>query len=152
DRARAQRRRRHRARPRLAAGDVNRPPSAGPREFPRSSVSVRHHSHAAAAGKGYGRPQGPPTEGVTMDRRTFLAAAAGGTGALFFGRYALAAVSTGPGPYGALGAADANGIRLPAGFTSRVVARSGQLVSGTGFVWHVTPDGGGCFPTPDSGW
>ena len=36
-------------------------------------------------------------------------------------RRASAAVVAGPGPYGALQAADANGIQLPAGFTSRLI-------------------------------
>src|SRR5262245_21310644 len=87
-----------------------------------------------------------------MDRRKFLAIAAGGTGAMFFGRYTFAAVTAGPGPYGALQAANSDGIMLPAGFTSRVVARSSQLVGDTGYTWHSTPDGGGCFPAPDGGW
>ena len=42
--------------------------------------------------------------------------------------------------------ADANGLLLPAGFTSRIVARSGQAVPGTGYTWHSAPDGGACFP------
>ncbi|WP_323371202.1 alkaline phosphatase PhoX [Streptomyces katsurahamanus] len=57
----------------------------------------------------------------------------------------------GPGPYGALGAADANGIALPAGFASRVIARSGQRVTGTSYSWHSAPDGGACFADGD-GW
>ncbi|MET9108860.1 alkaline phosphatase PhoX, partial [Streptomyces zhihengii] len=57
----------------------------------------------------------------------------------------------GAGPYGALGAADANGIQLPAGFTSRVIARSGQKVGSTSYTWHNAPDGGACF-TDGTGW
>jgi hypothetical protein len=53
---------------------------------------------------------------------------------------------------GPLLAADANGLMLPAGFTSRVVATSGQTVSGTSHVWHSDPDGGATFPTPAGGW
>jgi hypothetical protein len=45
---------------------------------------------------------------------------------------------------------DANGIRLPAGFTSRVVASSGQPVGNS--VWHPYPDGGATFSLPDGGW
>ncbi|MBW2313851.1 MAG: DUF839 domain-containing protein [Deltaproteobacteria bacterium] len=56
-----------------------------------------------------------------------------------------AAVVTGPGPYGALQAADANGIMLPPGFTSRVIATSTSLVAGTSYTWHVFPDGGATF-------
>ncbi len=53
---------------------------------------------------------------------------------------------------GPLQAADANGCRLPEGFSSRIVARSGQPVStNSDFVWHAAPDGGACYPTAD-GW
>ena len=72
-----------------------------------------------------------------------------GLGALMVG--SRLAGCTYNGPYGALRAADANGIRLPAGFTSRVVARSGTAVPGTTTVWHPAPDGGATFPTPN-GW
>jgi hypothetical protein len=54
--------------------------------------------------------------------------------------------------YGPLGPVDANGLRLPAGFASRVVATSGQELPGTGYVWHGDPDGGACFARPDGGW
>lgn len=47
---------------------------------------------------------------------------------------------------------DENGLRLPAGFTSRVVARSGTLVGDSSYVWHNAPDGGGVFTTGDGGW
>src|SRR4051812_19852923 len=56
------------------------------------------------------------------------------------------------GPYGPLLAADANGIMLPAGFTSRIVARSGQPVGTTGYSWHAAPDGGATFPATAGGW
>ncbi|MBL3670210.1 DUF839 domain-containing protein [Streptomyces sp. M2CJ-2] len=92
-----------------------------------------------------------------MERRTFLRASAmGGTGAVLGGAlwhsaaYAAPA-QPGTGPYGALGTADANGIRLPAGFTSRVIARSGQQVPGTSYTWHNAPDGGACY-ADGSGW
>ncbi|MEK6736697.1 MAG: alkaline phosphatase PhoX [Pseudomonadota bacterium] len=45
---------------------------------------------------------------------------------------------------------DQNGVRLPAGFTSRIVARSGQTISG--YRWHAAPDGGATFTTGDGGW
>ncbi|MDO8895247.1 alkaline phosphatase PhoX [Nitrosomonas sp.] len=45
---------------------------------------------------------------------------------------------------------DQNGVRLPAGFTSRIVARSGQPLFG--YTWHAAPDGGAVFATPDGGW
>jgi hypothetical protein len=59
----------------------------------------------------------------------------------------MAAANLGP-----LQAPDANGFRLPSGFTSRVIARSGQRVAGTTFTWHSAPDGGACFPASDGGW
>jgi len=51
---------------------------------------------------------------------------------------------------GPLRAADANGVRLPAGFTSRVIARSGQAVAG--YTWHRAPDGGATYATASGGW
>ena len=54
---------------------------------------------------------------------------------------------------GPLGMPDANGIRLPAGFTSRVVAVSGQApVAGSATTWHIFPDGSTVFPRAGGGW
>ena len=54
--------------------------------------------------------------------------------------------------FGPLGDADANSIRLPAGFSSRIVAISGQLpFEATDYMWHEAPDGGAVFST-DDGW
>jgi uncharacterized protein len=54
---------------------------------------------------------------------------------------------------GPLQAPDANGVALPAGFVSRVVARSGEpAVAGGEHEWHGAPDGGACFATPGGGW
>ncbi|MGW0871940.1 alkaline phosphatase PhoX [Streptomyces sp. NPDC002740] len=92
-----------------------------------------------------------------MERRTFLRAAAiGGSsavlgGTLWRGAAYAAPAQPGTGPYGALGTADANGIRLPSGFTGRVIARSGQTVSGTSYAWHNAPDGGACY-ADGTGW
>ena len=47
---------------------------------------------------------------------------------------------------------DANGLRLPKGFTSRRIATSGVTVPGTSYTWHPNPDGGACFPLADGGW
>ena len=47
---------------------------------------------------------------------------------------------------------DANGLRLPAGFSSRIVARSGHAPATGGYVWHPAPDGGATFATGDGGW
>ncbi len=90
-----------------------------------------------------------------MDRRSLLRATVLGASAValpFTGwSAAYAAARTGAGPYGSLRAADPHGIRLPAGFTSSVVARSGHRVPGTGYRWHDAPDGGATFPDGD-GW
>ncbi len=91
-----------------------------------------------------------------MERRDFLrVAVVGGAAAAFggasWGQAFAAGAQPGPSPYGGLLAADANGIRLPSGFTSRVVARTGQKVAGTNHTWHPAPDGGACF-ADGSGW
>lgn len=50
-------------------------------------------------------------------------------------------------------AADENGVRLPAGFSSRIVARASQpVIDGSSFEWHAAPDGGACFSVDDGGW
>jgi hypothetical protein len=94
-----------------------------------------------------------------MDRRSFLRAGLGGVAALAAGprlaaasTEALPPVRTAPLPYGALRPPDANGIRLPPGFRSRVVGRSRARVEGTAYPWHDYPDGGATFPTDDGGW
>lgn len=56
-----------------------------------------------------------------------------------------------------LGQPDANGVRLPAGFSSRILASAGIRVkrswfSWTGYRWHIYPDGGATFPAPGGGW
>jgi secreted PhoX family phosphatase len=91
-----------------------------------------------------------------VDRRAFLKASAAGAGLAvlgpkFLGRVLPAAYAA-DGPYGSLQAADPRGIQLPSGFSSRVVATSGQLVPGTSYIWHGAPDGGACFPVAGGGW
>lgn len=93
-----------------------------------------------------------------MNRRDFLRFSAVGGGALVLGpgfwrnAYAAPAVP-GPSPHGAMsGSPDANGLLLPAGFSSRIIARTGDFVPGTGYVWHTNPDGGACFAAPEGGW
>ena len=92
-----------------------------------------------------------------MERRSFLRGAVIGTSAAAFGGTLMAGAAyaapaqPGTGPYGALGSADANGIMLPAGFTSRVIARTGQTVTGTSYAWHNAPDGGACY-ADGTGW
>ncbi|WP_165831353.1 alkaline phosphatase PhoX [Abyssibacter profundi] len=55
---------------------------------------------------------------------------------------------------GPLQAANADGIQLPEGFSSRVVAvnRQPPIASNPGYLWHTDPDGGACFRTDDGGW
>ncbi|WBB79542.1 DUF839 domain-containing protein [Micromonospora sp. WMMD882] len=90
-----------------------------------------------------------------MERRTLLRGTVAGAvavaGSLWSGVASAAPAQPGTSPYGPLGAADGNGILLPAGFTSRVVARSRQAVAGTGYGWHDAPDGGACF-VAGTGW
>ncbi|CAM5705703.1 MULTISPECIES: alkaline phosphatase PhoX [Streptomyces] len=92
-----------------------------------------------------------------MERRSLLRAALiGGSsaalgGTLWRGAAYAAPAQPGTGPYGPLGSPDANGIRLPGGFTSRVIARSGQRVAGTSYTWHNAPDGGACY-ADGTGW
>lgn len=53
----------------------------------------------------------------------------------------------------ALKSEDENGVRLPAGFQSRVIARSSQpVIDGGSYFWHGAPDGGACFASADGGW
>src|SRR5262245_26772460 len=47
---------------------------------------------------------------------------------------------------GDLGVADANGVRVPAGFVTRIVAKTGEApVSSASFKWHISPDGGATY-------
>jgi uncharacterized protein len=93
-----------------------------------------------------------------MDRRSFLkrgSVIAGGVvvgGGIFQRLWSNAALVAGNGPYGPLQPVNADGLMLPAGFTSRLIAVSGQQVASTGHTWHGAPDGGACFPVPGGGW
>jgi hypothetical protein len=97
-----------------------------------------------------------------LDRRALLTRAAllgGAVGVMSWSsswwRVALSAPATpGAGPYGRLSTApDANGLFLPRGFKSRVVAVSDTPVLGPGsYVWHGFPDGGATFRVPRGGW
>ncbi len=61
--------------------------------------------------------------------------------------------STGIAGLGALLTPDENGLRLPPGFSSRIIARSGQpVVTGSDYLWHPAPDGAAVYPTADGGW
>ncbi len=93
-----------------------------------------------------------------LDRRRFLAASAAtatvaAIGPGLWSQVLAGPAVPGPGRYGPLAATpDANGLLLPAGFTSRVIARGGVPVPGTTHAWHPFPDGGATFATPDGGW
>jgi uncharacterized protein len=95
-----------------------------------------------------------------LNRRAFIQSGLAAGAAVAFGpafwREAFEASADpariGNGPYGPLGPPDANGIRLPEGFRSRVIAQAGQSVDGTGYTWPAFPDGGASFPTGDGGW
>ncbi len=96
-----------------------------------------------------------------LSRREALLAGAGvlaglGTAPAFWrtGRAAAAGlpVTAGNGPYGPLAPPDANGIRLPQGFRSRLVAQGRRAVAWTGYLWHHYSDGAATFATPDGGW
>ena len=97
-------------------------------------------------------------QGRTLRRRDVMRGGALAAGMLAFGpgfwRDVLAAepAQPGPGPYGGLLGPDANGLALPPGFSSRLVARAGEPVAGTAYAFPVLPDGQGTFPTPDGGW
>ncbi|MEZ4281141.1 MAG: DUF839 domain-containing protein [Myxococcota bacterium] len=92
----------------------------------------------------------------TISRRTFLARslARSVTGAAGLAALALPASARAGGAddFGPLQPPDANGLRLPPGFRSRIVARSDEVVASTGHVWHRNPDGGATFATNDGGW
>jgi secreted PhoX family phosphatase len=89
-----------------------------------------------------------------------IGAAAGGVvavaaGAAFwddlFGSASGARLRRGEG-YGPRAAANEHGLRLPEGFSSRVVARGGERVPGTSYDWHEASDGAATFPIDDGGW
>lgn len=60
--------------------------------------------------------------------------------------------ASGLGLFNELEAPDALGIRLPPGFTARLVARTGDPVAHTDYIWHHSPDGGACFDDHAGGW
>jgi len=88
-----------------------------------------------------------------LNRRDFLlrggsALVGATTGSSLWSRAWACPATGGPGPYGPLLAADANGLMLPAGFRSRVVARGGELVGATVHTWHSAADGAAVFRRP----
>ena len=93
-------------------------------------------------------------------RREFIgagvgAAAAVGLGAAFWDDVFGAAGSSVRSPrtgYGPRRPPNEDGLRLPEGFRSRLVARGGRPVGGTDYRWHEASDGMACFPADDGGW
>ena len=96
-----------------------------------------------------------------MDRRQFIqrgvvalgVAALAGCGDDTVQGSGVARASFGPSPYGPLRPEpDANGLFLPEGFSSRVVAVAGEEVGSTGYRWHAFPDGAATFADGEGGW
>lgn len=79
-----------------------------------------------------------------------------GRGREFWSDALVEPVAGGPGPYGVPGPPDRNGVRLPDGFSSRVIARGNEPVrAGDGSRLPVRPiyaDGQATFATDDRGW
>src|SRR4051794_16093392 len=94
---------------------------------------------------------------TALNRRDLLRSGALAAGALTVGpgflKDALAAPArAGASPYGALLPADANGVMLPPGFSSRIIARGLSNVGNTGYSMGMFPDGQSTFRTADGGW
>lgn len=97
---------------------------------------------------------------IHYKRRQFLKMGASGVSLFAAGLMAPAALAASrAAPFqslatiGDLQAPDANGLMLPPGFRSRIVARSGEKAVGSSdYLWHASPDGGACFATDDGGW
>ena len=92
-----------------------------------------------------------------LTRRSFMRSAALASGALalgpsFWSRAVASAATVTDGPYGPLGPPDALGLRLPAGFRARLVARGGEVVPGTPYVFPVQADGQTTIASRDGGW
>ena len=91
-----------------------------------------------------------------MDRRDLLRAGICGPAAFLSARMLWALPDESPPDWcgwGPLQKSNQYDMRLPAGFTARVVARSDKPpIKGEKFKWHRAPDGGACFATEDEGW
>jgi uncharacterized protein len=95
-----------------------------------------------------------------MRRREFISLGVGGVAAASLGAAFWSELfdSAGGVPlfrgrgYGPLRPPDENGIRLPDGFSSRVVARGGEPVEGTDYQWHEWSDGAAVFPLAGGGY
>ena len=97
-----------------------------------------------------------------MDRRQFLRRGIGavGAGAVLPTAAMVTATKAGvppatPGdsPYGPLRTEpDENGLLMPEGFTSRIIAVAGEPVGDTDYPWHLYPDGAATFDDGQGGW
>jgi secreted PhoX family phosphatase len=90
-----------------------------------------------------------------LSRRRFLAAVVAGAigpAAWHPVSRALGALAVPQPGYGPLQPADANGVMLPVGFRSRIIARAGFPVGQHDYFWRPFPEGAGTFPTGDGGW
>lgn len=94
---------------------------------------------------------------AAVNRRSFLrnlgaASVALSLGPDFWAKAYAAPTVAGESPYGPLLEADENGLMLPEGFTSRVIARSLLPVAPTTYTWPMFPDGAATFRARDGGW
>ncbi len=94
-----------------------------------------------------------------MRRREFIGVGVGGAaaaslGAVFWNELFSDASSRSLGRgrgYGPLQAPNSLGFRLPEGFSTRIVARGGEPVSGSEYRWHLASDGMATFPVAGGG-
>lgn len=93
-------------------------------------------------------------QSFSQNRRSFLHYSFMGLGAFVGNSLLLPNVANSTpltlGSIGDLQAPDKNGVRLPKGFSSRIVAQSGHNYFG--YDWHSAPDGGATFAIDDGGW
>lgn len=99
-----------------------------------------------------------------MDRRQFVSNSLVSFGALSLGSSVTAIASSSPfrrnfslSAVGELLPPNEIGLRLPKGFTARVIAESSRNVplafgEKSSYVWHKSPDGGACYDLDDGGW
>ena len=97
---------------------------------------------------------------MEVSRRRFIqiSAVTGASSAALFdalsssAAFGVTQLSVGASPYGELLKADANGFALPQGFTSKLLAKSDEVVGSSTYKWHWFPDGAAVFPHDDGGW
>ena len=84
-----------------------------------------------------------------IDRRSILKTAVGAVTLVSVPAGFLTACN---GATGDLLPANGDGLELPEGLSSRIVAETGATVANSNYTWHSAPDGGACFATPSGGW